>query len=50
VGTYNPEIKDDFAVIGQANEISGWKLYSHTATIDTGSSGEVWFAIGISVR
>ena len=49
-GTYNPEVEADFTVIGQANEASGWKRYSHTATLDTGSNGEVWVAVGISVR
>ena len=48
-GTYNPEVEADFTVIGQANEASGWKRYSHTATLDTGSNGEVWVAVGISV-
>jgi len=33
-GTYNPEVEADFTVIGQANEASGWKRYSHTATLD----------------
>jgi hypothetical protein len=50
VGTSNPEIEADFAVVGQANEISGWKRYTHTVTLKTDSSGEVWVALGISVR
>jgi hypothetical protein len=49
-GTYNPEIEADFTVLGQANEASGWKRYSHKLTLNTGSSGEVWVAVGISVR
>jgi len=49
-GTSNPEGEADFAVLGQANEVSGWKRYTHTATLKTGSSGEVWVAVGISVR
>jgi len=49
-GTSNPEVEADFTVLGQANEVSGWKSYTHTATVNTGSSGEVWVAIGISVR
>jgi hypothetical protein len=48
-GTSNPEVEEDFAVLGQANEVSGWKRYTHTATLKTGSSGEVWVAVGISV-
>jgi hypothetical protein len=49
VGTYNPEVEGDFTLLGQANEVSGWKHYSHTATLKTDSSGEAWVAIGISV-
>ena len=48
-GTSNPEVEADFTVLGQANEVSGWKRYTHTATLKTGSSGEVWVAVGISV-
>lgn len=44
-GTYNPEVEADFTVIGQANEASGWKSYSHTATVNTEASGEVWVAV-----
>jgi hypothetical protein len=49
-GTSNPEVEADFTVLGQANEVAGWKRYSHTATLETGSSEEVWVAVGISVR
>ena len=49
-GTSNPEAEADFTVLGQANEVSGWKRYTHTATVNTGSSGKVWVAVGISVR
>ena len=49
-GSSNPEVEADFAVLGQANEVSGWKRYTHTATVNTGASGEVWVAVGISVR
>ena len=48
-GSSNPEVEADFTVLGQANEVSGWKRYTHTATLNTGSSGEVWVAVGISV-
>ena len=50
VGTYKPKVEADFVVIGQANEVMGWKNYNHTATLDTGSSEEIWVAVGISVR
>ena len=49
-GKYNPEVEADFTVLGQANDVSGWKRYSHTSTLITGSSGEIWVAVGISVR
>jgi hypothetical protein len=49
-GTSNPEVEADFTVLGQANEVSGWKGYTHTAAVNTDSSGEVWVAVGISVR
>ena len=48
-GTSDPEVEADFTVLGQANEVSGWKRYTYTATLKTGSSGEVWVAVGISV-
>jgi len=50
VGLSNPEEEADFEVIGNANEAAGWKAYSHTATLNTGSNGEIWVAAGITVR
>jgi len=49
-GVRNPEYEDDFSVVGNANEVEGWKRYGLTADVDTGSSGEMWVALGISVR
>jgi hypothetical protein len=49
-GTSDPVAEADFTVLGQANEASGWKRYTYNATLKTGSSGEVWVAVGISVR
>jgi len=49
-GVRNPEAEEDFVVVGSANEIAGWKKYSLTRAIDTGSSEELWVALGISVR
>ena len=46
----NPEVETDFTVLGQANEVAGWKRYTHETTLQTGSSGEVWVAVGITVR
>ncbi len=42
--------EEHFTVIGNANEVKGWKRYCYTANIDTGSSEEIWVALGISVR
>ncbi|MCW4008221.1 MAG: hypothetical protein NWF09_06000 [Candidatus Bathyarchaeota archaeon] len=49
-GTAKPVVEEDFAVLGAANEAAGWKKYVHTVTLNTDSSGEVWVAVGISVR
>lgn len=49
-GIRNPEAEEDFAVLGPANEVAGWKNYAYTTTLSTGPSGEVWIAVGISVR
>lgn len=50
IGVENPEVESDFIVIGAANEVAGWKNYTHVADLNTGSSGELWVAVGISVR
>jgi len=50
IGVFDPEVEDDFVVLGVANEIAGWKEYTHTATLQIGSSNEIWVAIGITVR
>jgi len=49
-GVRSPETEGDFAVVGSANEVAGWKEYSLAAVADTGSSEELWVAAGISVR
>lgn len=49
-GIRNPETEENFSVVGNADEVEGWKRYSLTANIDAGSSGEIWVALGISVR
>ena len=46
----NPETEADFTIVGPANEVAGWKDYVYTATVQTGSSEEIWVALGISVR
>ena len=46
----SPEREADFAVLGSANQLAGWKQYSYETQVDTDSSGTVWLGIGISVR
>jgi hypothetical protein len=48
-GIYNPEAEADFTVIGNANEVAGWKRYSYTTTLQTGASEDAWVALGITV-
>ena len=48
-GTSNPEYEADFVILGQANEVAGWKQYTHETPLYTGSSEEVWVAVGITV-
>jgi len=49
-GVRSPESEEDFTVVGSANEVAGWKEYSLETTVNTDSSEELWFAVGISVR
>jgi len=49
VGTYDPEVEDNFQSLGQANQVSGWKEYNYIASLNTSSSDEVWVAVGITV-
>ena len=50
VAISNPTLEKDFVVIGLANEMAGWKRYTHEKTLTTGSTGKVWVALGITVR
>ena len=49
VGETVPEVEEDFQVVGAANEIGGWKTYSFSSELTSGS-GDVYVALGISVR
>ncbi len=49
-GTRKPRTEECFIVIGNANEVEGWKRYVYTTSINTDSSEEIWVALGISVR
>ncbi len=48
VGISNPEVEEDFTVLGPANEVAGWKRYTHSKSFHT-SSTEIWVALGITV-
>jgi len=45
-----PQAETDFQVLGAANQVSGWKAYSLSNEIVTNNTGEVYVALGISVR
>jgi len=49
-GIAKPAVEDDFAVVGSANEVAGWKNYVYQTNVNTDSTGEAWVAVGISVR
>lgn len=48
-GTADPEVEEDFTVLGPANAVAGWKRYTHSTTLQADST-EIWVALGISVR
>jgi len=47
IGPTQPELEEDLQVLGPANQVAGWKLYS--LSVDA-SPGDAWVAFGISVR
>jgi len=49
-GIAKPAVEEDFAVVGSANEVAGWKNYVYEANVNTDSTSEAWVAVGISVR
>ena len=50
IGVDNPENASQFSVIGNTNEVVGWKVYNYTTTTFSGDKAEVWVAVGITVR
>jgi hypothetical protein len=50
VGLDNPENESQFAIVGNTNEVAGWKVYSYTTTIMLRDKVEAWVAVGIKVR
>jgi hypothetical protein len=49
-GPINPEVEEDFTVIGPANRLEGWDQYQYNTITSTGEEGRIWIALGISVR
>jgi hypothetical protein len=50
IGESKPQAEADFQVLGAANQVSGWKVYSLSNEIVTSNTGEVYVALGISVN
>lgn len=50
VGSQNPELEDDFQILGSANQAQGWKTYSLNQQLQTGNLGDIYVALGFSVR
>ena len=47
IGPTQPELEADLQVLGPANQVAGWKLYSLSVDAEP---GDTWVAFGISVR
>jgi len=46
VGLNNPEEEIDFNIIGETDEVAGWKKYSYSTQLKTDSKGILWIAFG----
>lgn len=49
-GQKNPEEEIDFQVLDNTNQVSGWKEYSFSSKVKADNTGEIYVALGISVR
>ena len=47
IGEDNPEVEDDFHVLGAEDQVAGWKAYTISVEINKGSLSEVFVAFGI---
>ena len=50
IGESDPKTEADFQILGAANQVSRWRAYSLSNEIITDNLGEVYAALGISVR
>ena len=46
IGLNNPERESDFNIIGNTDEVAGWRQYSYTTSLSTASAGVIWIAFG----
>ena len=49
-GSENPEAEEDFQILGSANQAEGWKTYNLNQQLQTSNSGDIYVALGFSVR
>jgi hypothetical protein len=49
-GAKDPEVEDDFTVVGQADLAPGWQEYTYSGKVTADASGRFWVAFGTSVR
>ncbi len=50
IGIADPTVEEEFVVLGPANEVAGWKTYTHTSNLNPGANKDVWVGLGITVR
>ncbi|NWG09082.1 MAG: hypothetical protein HXX80_02010 [Nitrososphaerales archaeon] len=49
IGMDEPKVEEDFQRLGTANQVSGWKEYYYSKSLNTGAGDEVWISFGITV-
>jgi hypothetical protein len=49
-GGTDPEIEDDFSVLGSIDLVAGWQEYAYSGKATADGSGRIWVAFGTSVR
>jgi len=48
-GINDPEVEEDFVLIGDTDQVAGWKEYTYQTQIRTDYSGNIYIACGITV-
>ena len=49
IGTANPEVQSDLAVVGRAGMVAGWRAYTLRKTVTTRADESLWLALGVGV-